>query len=74
MSMSKENVIEIEGVIKEVLSGGRYGVKLDQGHNIIAKASGKMRMHSIKIVLGDRVKVEVSPYDLNKGRIVYRSK
>ena len=72
--MPKESVIEIEGKIKEVLSGGRYSVLLDQGHELEAKVSGRMRMHNIAISVGDSVKIEVSPYDLTKGRIVYRNK
>ena len=72
--MSKENIIEIEGVVEEILPGGSFRVKLVQGHTITARPSGRMMMHSIKIVAGDNVKVEVSPYDLNTGRIIYRSK
>lgn len=72
--MSKDNVIEIEGIVEEVLPSGNYKIKLVQGHVLMAKVSGRMRMHNIRIVEGDKVKVEVSPYDLNKGRIIYRGK
>jgi translation initiation factor IF-1 len=72
--MSKSNVIEVEAVVEEILSGGKYRVKLEQGHNVIAKVSGKMRINSIRVIVGDKVRVEVSPYDLKQGRIVYRSK
>lgn len=72
--MSKDSVIEIEGKITSVLSGGRYRVLLDQGHELEAKVSGKMKMFNIGILVGDRVKVEISPYDLTQGRIVFRNK
>lgn len=72
--MSKEGVIEVEGIVKEALPNTRFKVELENGHEILAHSSGKMRMHYIKIQPGDKVKVELSPYDLDKGRIVYRYK
>ena len=71
--MSKD-IIEIEGEVTELLPNTKFRVKLSNGHNIIAHISGKMRMHFIKILPGDSVQVEVSKYDLGKGRIIYRSK
>jgi len=70
--MAKVGTIEMEGTVIETLARGNYTVRLDQGHTILAHPCGKMRKHSIRIVDGDRVKVELSPYDLTKGRIVYR--
>jgi translation initiation factor IF-1 len=72
--MPKEDSIEVEGVVTEPLPNAMFRVQLDNGHKILAHISGKMRMHFIKILPGDRVKVEVSPYDLTRGRITYRSK
>ena len=72
--MSKEDVIEAEGVILEALPNATFKVKLSNGHVITAYISGKMRMNYIKIIPGDGVKLEMSPYDLTKGRIVWRSK
>ncbi len=72
--MAKEQSISAEGVIKENLKNAVFKVELDNGHVITAHVSGKMRMHYIKMVPGDRVKVEMSPYDLTKGRIVYRNR
>ena len=72
--MSKQASIEQAGTIKEALSNAMFRVELENGHEIIAHISGKMRMHYIKILPGDRVKVEMSPYDLTKGRITYRYK
>ena len=72
--MSKEDVIEVEGVITEVLPGINFKVKLSNGHIITAYLGGKMRSNYVKVVLGDAVKVAMSPYDLNKGRITYRNK
>ena len=66
--------IEMMGTVVEALKGTRFRVKLDNGHEILAYLSGKMRRYYIRILLGDRVKVEVSPYDLTRGRIVYRYK
>ncbi|TET15982.1 MAG: translation initiation factor IF-1 [Actinobacteria bacterium] len=70
----KEGVIEAEGTILEALPNAMFRVELDNGHKVLAHISGKMRMHYIKILPGDRVKVEISPYDLNRGRITFRKK
>lgn len=70
---SKE-VIELSGTVTETLPNAMFRVKLDNGHEILAHVSGKMRMHYIKILPGDTVNVEMTPYDLTKGRIVYREK
>ncbi|MFM8431354.1 MAG: translation initiation factor IF-1 [Bacteroidota bacterium] len=72
--MAKQANIEQDGVITESLSNAMFRVELENGHEIIAHISGKMRMHYIKILPGDKVKVEMSPYDLTKGRITYRYK
>ena len=72
--MSKQSAIEIDGTIIEALSNAMFRVQLQNGHEIIAHISGKMRMHYIRILTGDRVKVEMSPYDLSKGRISFRYK
>ena len=72
--MSKEDVIEVEGTVVETLPNTNFKVELENGHVIIAHISGKMRMNYIKILPGDRVKVEMSPYDLSKGRISFRYK
>ena len=72
--MPKEEAIEVEGTILESLPNAMFKVELDNGHKILAHVSGKMRMHYIRILPGDRVKVELSPYDLTRGRITYRSK
>jgi translation initiation factor IF-1 len=72
--MSKTGTIEQDGVIKEALSNAMFRVELENGHVIIAHISGKMRMHYIRILPGDKVKVEMSPYDLSKGRISFRYK
>lgn len=72
--MPKEEPIEVEGVVVETLPNAMFRVKLDAGHTVLAHISGKMRMHFIKILPGDRVTVELSPYDLTRGRIVYRAK
>ena len=72
--MAKQSAIEQDGVIVESLSNAMFHVELENGHEIIAHISGKMRMHYIKILPGDKVKVEMSPYDLSKGRIVFRYK
>ena len=70
--MAKQASIEQDGIIKEALSNAMFRVELENGHEIIAHISGKMRMHYIKILPGDKVKLEMSPYDLSKGRITYR--
>jgi len=72
--MSKTDVIEIEGVVVEKLPNAMFRVELENGHEITAHISGKMRMHYIKILTGDKVRVEMSPYDLSKGRIAFRYK
>lgn len=72
--MAKEDSIEVEGVIDEALPNAQFKVKLDNGHMVMAHLAGKMRMHFIRIIPGDRVKVELSPYDLSRGRITYRCK
>ena len=72
--MAKEEGIEVEGVVTQALANTSFRVKLDNGHLVHAHVAGKMRKHFIRIVPGDRVKVEVSPYDLQKGRIVYRAR
>ena len=70
--MAKEDVIEVEGTITEALPSTQFRVELDNGHNVLAHISGKMRMNYIRILPGDKVKVELSPYDLDRGRITYR--
>lgn len=72
--MPKEEHIEMQGTIEEALPNAMFKVRLDNGHLILAYVSGKMRMHFIKILPGDKVLVEISPYDLTKGRIIYRFK
>lgn len=72
--MAKEDVISLEGKIEEVLPNAMFRVRLEQGSEVLGFISGKMRQNRIQILLGDRVKVEMSPYDLTKCRIVYRSK
>ena len=72
--MAKQAAIEIDGVILEALSNAMFKVQLENGHEITAHISGKIRMHYIKILPGDKVKVEMSPYDLSKGRISFRYK
>ena len=72
--MAKEDVIECEGVVKEPLPNAMFRVELENGHEILAHISGKMRMHFIRILPGDTVRLEISPYDLKRGRITYRSK
>ena len=72
--MSKEDVIEVEGTVVEALPNINFKVELENGHQILAHISGKLRMNYIKILPGDKVKVELSPYDLTKGRITWRAK
>jgi len=72
--MAKEDVIQTEGKVLEPLPNAMFKVELDNGHVILAHISGKMRMHFIKILPGDRVSLELSPYDLTRGRITYRHK
>ncbi|MFC0217507.1 translation initiation factor IF-1 [Pseudochelatococcus lubricantis] len=70
--MAKEEVMEFEGLVTEILPDARYRVQLDTGHSIIAYTAGKMKKHRIKTLAGDRVTVEMSPYDLEKGRLIFR--
>ena len=70
--MSKEDLIEMEGVVDEVLPDSRYRVTLENGHNLIAYSGGKMRKNHIRILAGDKDSLELSPYDLSKGRITFR--
>ena len=72
--MSKEEAIEVEGTVLEKLPNAMFRVELENGHKVLAHVSGKMRMNFIKILAGDKVKMELSPYDLTRGRIIYRSK
>ena len=70
--MAKEELIEVNGVVEEVLPDSRFRVKLENGHQLVAYTGGKMRKHHIRILAGDRVALELSPYDLSKGRITFR--
>jgi translation initiation factor IF-1 len=70
--MAKEEHLEMNGVVSEVLPDARYRVTLDNGHELVAYSAGKMRKHHIRILAGDKVSLELSPYDLSKGRIVFR--
>lgn len=72
--MPKQSSIEQDGIILEALSNAMFRVELENGHQLVAHISGKMRMHYIKILPGDKVRLEMSPYDLSKGRITYRYK
>ena len=72
--MAKEELIQFEGLVTEILPDARYRVQLDAGHEIVAYTAGKMRKFRIRSVVGDRVHVEMTPYDLTKGRITYRMK
>jgi len=72
--MPKEEVIEVEAKVVEILPNTKFIVQLDNGHQITAHVSGKIRMNNIRILPGDKVKVELSPYDLTRGRITYRNK
>lgn len=72
--MAKEEAIEVEGVVKEALPNTNFKVELTNGHVILAHLSGKMRKHYIRIVPGDKVKVAMSPYDLSRGRIIFRER
>lgn len=72
--MAKEDLIELEGKVVETLPNTTFKVELQNGHQILATISGKLRMNYIKILTGDKVKVEMSPYDLNRGRITWRAK
>lgn len=72
--MAKEEAIKVDGSVLETLPNATFRVELENGHKVLAHISGKMRMHFIKILPGDKVTVELSPYDLNRGRIIYRYK
>ena len=72
--MAKQDVIELDGIVVDTLPSAAFKVKLENGHEIMAHVSGKIRMHHIRILPGDRVTVEISPYDLTRGRITYESK
>jgi translation initiation factor IF-1 len=72
MNMAKEELLEMDGKVAEVLPDSRFRVDLDNGHQLIAYTSGKMRQHHIRILAGDKVTLEMSPYDLSKGRITFR--
>ena len=72
--MAKEDLIEVEGVIKEALPNAKFRVELENGHIVEAHISGKIRMNFIRILPGDKVKIELSPYDMSRGRITYRMK
>lgn len=70
--MAKEDLIEMNGRVEEILPDSRYRVELDNGHSLVAYTSGRMRKHHIRILAGDKVSLELSPYDLSKGRITFR--
>lgn len=72
--MSKDDFIELEGVVEEVLPGATFKVKTTEGYNLLCHLSGRMRQNRIQVLLGDKVTLEVSPYDTSKGRITYRTK
>ena len=72
--MAKDDVIEVDGIVKEALPNAMFRVELENGHVVLCHIAGKMRMHYIKIMPGDKVKVELTPYSLDKGRIVFRYK
>ena len=72
--MAREDLIEVEGIVEEALPNAMFRVVLDNGHKVLAHVSGKMRMNFIRIIPGDKVKLEISPYDLGRGRITYRNK
>lgn len=74
LGMAKEEAIQVEGTIIEPLPNAMFRVELENGHKVLAHISGKMRMHFIKILPGDKVTIELSPYDLSRGRIVFRGK
>ena len=72
--MTKEDLLELDGTIKELLPNATFRVELDNGHEVLAHTSGKMRKFRIRVLAGDRVTIEMSPYDLTKGRIIFRFK
>ncbi len=71
--MGKQDTLEFEGVVTDLLPNAMFRVKLDNGHNVAAHTAGKLRKNRIRVLQGDRVRLEVSPYDLSKGRIIFRS-
>ncbi len=72
--MAKEDLLEFEGIVSEILPNAMFRVKLDNGHDVLAHTSGKMRKNRIRVLTGDKVNVEMTPYDLSKGRITFRHK
>ena len=72
--MAKEDLIQVEGFVEEVLPNAMFRIRINDNHKIVAVISGRMRQHKIQILAGDKVKVEMSPYDLTKGRVVYRER
>ena len=72
--MSKEELLQFDGLVTEILPDGRYRVQLDAGHNVVAYTAGRMKKNRIKTLAGDRVTIEMSPYDLEKGRLIFRHK
>ncbi|MGB9153669.1 MAG: translation initiation factor IF-1 [Alphaproteobacteria bacterium] len=72
--MAKEDLLEFEGIVSEILPNAMFRVKLDNGHEVLAHTSGKMRKNRIRVLTGDKVNVEMTPYDLSKGRITFRHK
>ena len=72
--MSKDGILEVDGTCLEVLPNQMYKVELENGHTVIAYAAGKMKQNKIRVLMGDKVKVEISPYDLSKGRVTFRYK
>jgi translation initiation factor IF-1 len=72
--MAKEDLLEFEGIVSEILPNAMFRVKLDNGHEVLAHTSGKMRKNRIRVLAGDKVNVEMTPYDLTKGRITFRHK
>ncbi|MDR3448303.1 MAG: translation initiation factor IF-1 [Alphaproteobacteria bacterium] len=72
--MAKEDLLEFEGIVSEILPNAMFRVKLDNGHEVLAHTSGKMRKNRIRVLTGDKVNVEMTPYDLTKGRITFRHK
>jgi translation initiation factor IF-1 len=72
--MAKEDLLEFEGIVSEILPNAMFRVKLDNGHEVLAHTSGKMRKNRIRVLIGDKVNVEMTPYDLSKGRITFRHK
>jgi translation initiation factor IF-1 len=72
--MAKEDLLEFEGIVSEILPNAMFRVKLDNGHEVLAQTSGKMRKNRIRVLMGDKVNVEMTPYDLSRGRITFRHK